>query len=990
LPGGITATTAAGKYGVKFHCSDEAGNQGPVYEVPLVVYNGLPSFNGAAATSDSVLNGTLGDDARMSNPLTFDHGLECRPTGRGGEVRNENLVFRPLLATLDHNRPTSVTAFCLDSSDDAGPLAQTTGTVTFDTHPPTLARIPGGSVYFEQGPHHTVPTGVIHPIYENNKLQSRADIVAKFRCVDSPDVRPGNAVEVPTKVEITRKEFDYQRLGDKITPQFIAEHTKADGTVEFDVLDATCTDLAGNVRTYSWIIAEDRAYHPADGQKATVAPVIEIHRFVSEVPAGPYTHPEGDITCSDYLAADLSTNDYESPDERFSDLGLDFNDIPFGGGAATKRFLTTSATVATGLTHIPHVCTDAAGARVATFTNAFVPAAGGPTIMIENDGAEVEIGQRIPVTATCTDGNGSPLDVENRTYSRFYSTHHQVTFDPNPEDTGVERQFHIVFWCKDGSNREALKSATFTQVPSRPQVLIDGSDLLFGKRMTPESAIRNAHLQGTAYTAPGATCYYPKNDPPTWDATEAAGGAPTSGTPAGRWSTITYQCTATDGSSAEADLKVRTLESREITFDPGREAHRTGTAFTDNAACTSTLGERITPQIAIVPNADGNNVFGITDSDGRPVAAIDETTPAGNYTILYECTDTKVLRGQGGQSHLKDYELRQVFTRPLVVADDAPLPVREGLNIEVHPAKYAPLVTLPTQNNFPTATCRNGDDVIGVLGLSVIFGVVTSDKRQVAGSATIDPEYVPASRLTLENWNKTYAVTFTCRSGGERLAPETTEFHQVAHNSAIIGGFEIDGATETQASAAANLHLQGTAYEHGEIGCGIFSGDRNSGQFNTYEFGEAGSNFRVHSGGIDADTPLAALHQLSYTCQPPGADNPRIVTRQVPVVERLAPVIEDLRTTEHVIGDTYEETATCSGLFGGAVSGANAPAAPVLTPAVRGGTTVDAITSGGEYTLDYTCTQQFLGQTFTAAAASRTLDVKAAGAGTAPTTSFTG
>ncbi|MDA7945603.1 MAG: hypothetical protein MPJ07_07285, partial [Nitrosopumilus sp.] len=982
LPGGITATTEAGQYGIKFHCTDEAGNQGPVYTVPLIVYAGLPSFNDDATSSMSVLNGTLGDDARMSNPLTFDHGLECRPDGKGTDVKPGKLVFRPLLATLEHNRPTPVDVFCLDINGNAGPDAQTSGTVTFDTHPPTLARIPGGSVYFEQGPHHTVPTGVIHPIYESNKLESRADIKAKFRCVDSPDARSENAVEVPTKAEITRRAFDYQRLGDKITPQFVAAHTR-DGVTEFDVLDVTCTDLAGNVQTYSWIIAEDRAYHPAEGQKATVAPVIEIHKFVSEAQAGPYTHPEGDITCSDYLAADLSTNDYEKPDERFSDLGLDFRDVPFGGGSESTRFLSTVPSVATGLTHVPHVCTDAAGARVATFTNVFVPAAGGPTISIMNDGAEVEIGQRIPVTASCTDESGSPLEVENRTYSRFYSTHHQVTFDPNPDDTSIERQFHIVFWCKDGSNREALKSAEFTQVPGGPQVRIGGSDLLFGNRITPESAIRNAHLAGEAYTAPGATCYYPKNDPPTWDATVSGGPGP--GTTAGTWSTITYQCTADDGSTSSADLKVRTLNSKAITFDPGREAHRTGTSFADNAACTGTRGQAITPVVETVRDVDGNTVPAITDSDGRPVAQIDASTPAGNYTILYECTDARVLRGQGGQSHLKDYELRQVFTRPLVVADDAPLPVREGLNIEVHPAKYAPLVTLPTQNNFPTATCRNGDDVIGVLGLSVIFGVVTSDKRQVAGSATIDPEYVPASRLTLENWNKTYAVTFTCKSGGERLAPVTTEFHQVAHNSAIIGGFEIDGATETQASAAANLHLQGTAYEHGEIGCGIFSGDRNSGQFNTYEFGEAGSNFRVHSGGIDADTPLAALHQLSYTCQPPGADNPRIVTRQVPVVERLVPVIENLRTTEHVLGTAFDETATCSGLFGGAITGASAPSAPVLTPTVRGGTTVDAITSGGEYTLDYTCTQQFLGKTFTAAAASRTLDVKAAGAGTAPT-----
>ncbi len=986
LPGGIAATTEAGQYGIKFHCTDEAGNQGPVYTVPLIVYAGLPSFNDDATSSRSVLNGTLGDDARMSNPLTFDHGLECRPEGKGTDVKPGKLVFRPLLATLEHNRPTPVDVFCLDINGNAGPDAQTSGTVTFDTHPPTLARIPGGSVYFEQGPHHTVPTGVIHPIYESNKLESRADIKAKFRCVDSPDARSENAVEVHTKAEITRKEFDYQRLGDKITPQFVAAHTR-DGVTEFDVLDVTCTDLAGNERIYSWIIAEDRAYHPAEGQKATVAPVIEIHKFVSEAQAGPYTHPEGDITCSDYLAADLSTNDYAKPDERFSDIGLDFRDVPFGGGSESTRFLSTVPSVATGLTHVPHVCTDAAGARVATFTNVFVPAAGGPTISIMNDGAEVEIGQRIPVTASCTDESGSPLEVENRTYSRFYSTHHQVTFDPNPDDTSIERQFHIVFWCKDSSNREALKSGTFTQVPGGPQVRIEGSDLLFGDRITPESAIRNAHLAGEAYTAPEATCYYPKNDPPTWDPTVSGG--PGAGTAAGTWSTITYECTA--GSATElAELKVRTLNSKEITFDPGRDAHRTGTSFADNAACTGTRGQAITPVVETVRDVDGNTVPAITDSDGRHVARIDASTPAGNYTILYECTDTKVLKGKGGPAHLKEYELKQVFTRPLVVADDAPLPVREGLNIEVHPAKYAPLVTLPTQNNFPTATCRNGDDVIGVLGLSVIFGVVTSDKRQVAGSATIDPEYVPASRLTLENWNKTYAVTFTCRSGGERLAPETTEFHQVAHNSAIIGGFEIDGATETQASAAANLHLQGTAYEHGEIGCGIFSGDRNSGQFNTYEFGEAGSNFRVHSGGIDADTPLAALHQLSYTCQPPGADNPRIVTRQVPVVERLVPVIENLGTTEYELGEAYEETATCSGLFGGAITGANAPAAPVLDVTVRGGTTVGAITAAGDYTLDYTCTQQFLGQTFTAAPASRTLEVKAAGAGTPPTSRLTG
>ncbi|MDA7997765.1 MAG: hypothetical protein MPI93_07150, partial [Nitrosopumilus sp.] len=489
---GITAGLAPGEYGMWFRCADQAGNLGTNYFVDIRIIPGPLSFN-TVPESTAVLEGTA-EDAILSDPADYEHSLVCRPGGAGTAPDPDEIHFQPYLDEILPGQKEDVKIFCLDIHDRAHPDQVRTVTIEVDTILPTV-HVREGADYYEYGPRGLVSTGLIHPGHVNTIFESVDEIVDRFTCGDNTGIPPtrthSNAMQ----------EFDYQRLGDRITPQFIEAHTQDDGTVLFDVLNVTCTDIAGNAVPGSWILAEDRPYHPAAGKGETpqLAPVITINQFVSEVPAGLYTHPEGHVECSDYLAHELATNNIRTPSTTSRQGAPVFTDAD-----GTETAASGLGFARPGLHLVPHACSDKAGFIAQTLTFAFVPEDGAPTITIQNEGASVAPGGRIPVSATCTDSNNNELETTNSTYSEFYSILHSVNFG-ELDDVGVERDYHVVFSCEDAQGREAWKSAKFTRTPAGPTITLEDYE---GdpRKESPESALRSIHIQGTEYTGPGATC----------------------------------------------------------------------------------------------------------------------------------------------------------------------------------------------------------------------------------------------------------------------------------------------------------------------------------------------------------------------------------------------------------------------------------------------------------------------------------------------------
>ncbi|MDA7945832.1 MAG: hypothetical protein MPJ07_08470, partial [Nitrosopumilus sp.] len=703
LDEGITAETPAGDYSVIFRCIDAANNHGQQYGVRLFIYDANPMFRQDGG-SESVLNGTIAGEVHIRYPSGLKHDLECRPDGRGTGVDNDRLVFDPEIATVPINEPTEVRALCLDDQGRAGPHSIQTTTVRIDTILPGIGDVPMGASYFERGPLGPVSSGVLHPRYVGSVLQSDVDIRDDLLCYDSVDGKDENSVRVGTEFAITTKPFDHLPLGGKLTPQFIADHTDPDGNAKFRVVDVTCRDLANNTQSYSWILARDRPYHPVEGQRAQFFPVIDIKKMVTEVEAGPYYTPEGVITCTDYLTT------------RFS---------PNTAGLGNFEPLTEFRP---GINIIPHRCTDAASLNVTTATYAFVPQDGGPILSITGGGSSVPAGEPIPVRATCSATDGSAPDVSNRTFSRFFSRAESRGFEQDPSDPTLERHFHVVFDCTDPQGRTAWGSATFIQTPTGPRIDLKEFEADRG-RQTPRSAIANFHIVGTGYVDPGALCV----DAAAGTSSEISGMAAPGGrlpdetTAGGAWTRVVYECTAGDATT-EKTRWVRTMASKEITFDEGTTTHVGGSPFIDDATCTDTRGNLIADPPVV-----------ITGPGGR-VGSIDGSVP-GSYTIEYDCSDPRVLKGIGGLQHLKQFVLRP---------DE---PFRK--TVEVSPSPTSPVITIegdPTINVIPgepyaepgfACTDRPGGEPItdtDRLTANFTAGEIIPNKETIIAYTCVDPD----------------------------------------------------------------------------------------------------------------------------------------------------------------------------------------------------------------------------------------------------------
>ncbi|MDA7945831.1 MAG: hypothetical protein MPJ07_08465, partial [Nitrosopumilus sp.] len=887
--------------------------------------------------------------------------------------------------------------------------------------------------YYEYGPRGLVSTGLIHPAHEGTIFESVDDIVDRFTCGDNTGIPP-------TKTHSTaRQEFDYQRLGDRITPQFIEAHTEDDGTVLFDVLNVTCTDIAGNAVAGSWILAEDRPYHPAagSGEAPQLAPVITINQFVSEVPAGTYEHPEGHVECADYLVHELATNNIRTPSTSSSQGAPVFTDSD-----GTEHTVNRLGLIRPGLHYVPHACSDKAGFITQTATFAFVRADGAPEITIRNEGASVAPGGRIPVSATCTDSDDNVLETTNSTYSEFYSILHSVNFG-ELHDVAVGRDYHVVFSCEDEQGREAWKSAKFTRTPAGPRLVLDDYE---GdpRKESPESALRSIHVEGTPYSGPGATC----TDVATGlDVPVTVEGAPDSSSPAGPWSKITYTCEA-GGLTETVERRVRTLESNSIAFTPDTSPYTGGPDIPDEPTCLGTRENPIEPELLRVTAPDGT------------ISDVIDFTISGTHTAHFECADPGVFKGKGGPNHLKGYVLRQEFTQQVVVPPQESTPfitlegplekgvlpetlyVEDGFTCTDRPS-YAD-ITDRAQANFTagtempnnpvtieyTCTAADGDEAEPVyrylspeIGLHVRFDGPTI-VRDTSGSgdlpgaqcwindrklnditppevldsgrtkgespetypadapARIDPRYDNGHRFTIENWNRTHVMTFRCTDPDGNFDPVTQEFkiHHIPPRPFISGEGITLSATgvESDRSKADNLHVQGQVFDH-KLQCGYYDGD----EFNVYEVGDP--QFVVSSGAITTATGVTKDRTVRYDCNVSGLSSAAI--RHVAIVETVTPLLRNVADTPHTNDEVFTDTAACLGMFGGKVA-LSSGERPVLTrtftppggtATVLSGTARATIAVGaatGAYTIGYECVQDVLGREFTSTA-TQTITVSA-------------
>ncbi|MDA7960704.1 MAG: hypothetical protein MPJ08_08265, partial [Nitrosopumilus sp.] len=648
---GITATTPAGTYNYWFRCYDAAGNTHQPSRVRILVEPPIPSSNLGASASDSLLTGTA-NFGHVFLPTEYkdEHGLECRPGGDGTPVDNSKLVFVPWLPSLGEAARHEVRIYCLDSQNRATMESSKTATVIVDVHSPIIS----GPPRYITPPRHpwdpSTSSGIISPAYgQNARPETTEQVVARLSCLDSFDGTPANAMRLPLVHEVTKSTFDYEPLGDRITPHFLADHTPDDGPPIFDVLNATCTDRAGHSITWLWILAPDRAYHPDEDQDVVITPVITINDFVTEHPPGPYEPRDGSIECADYLAHELASNSLTTSLIRAPVTAVEIGDVR----------VTPVTGMQPGVHRIPHACVDGALAYTHTYTYAFVPSDNGPVLTIDDSATSVPAGGAVPVTATCRGADGTPGTLETEIFSVHHSTEHDGVFSQDPEDPSIDRKYHAVFTCRDSLGRLAVDSAVFTQTAVGPRITLDNYDLVGAGKESRMSALDNAHIHGTPFQDPGATCINTATDETV---THDVSGAPDENTALGKWSVVKYSCEI-GGTTHEVSRHVRTLASRLVVDMPGTTTHDGRPVFVDDAACTNTLGR---PIEAVVQR--------ITGPDGSVVESLDHMTPAGTYTIDYLCTDTTVFRGAGSPSHLRDSVIPHEFSKQVSVSGPSTAP----------------------------------------------------------------------------------------------------------------------------------------------------------------------------------------------------------------------------------------------------------------------------------------------------------------------------
>ncbi|MDA7944056.1 MAG: hypothetical protein MPJ06_08685, partial [Nitrosopumilus sp.] len=1004
---GITATTPVGTYNFWFRCFDAAGNANTPLRVRILVEPPIPSSNLNSAQSDAHLSG-VAQAGYVFIPTEYkeQHGLECRPGGAGTRVENSNLVFDPWLPSLRERTSNTVKIHCIDSQGRATAATTQTTNVIVDTDPPAIT---APAKYFVRGERSAVSSGIVSPEYvSENSYQSRAVIRSLIECSDSYTTRPVDAVPLVPVVEVTRGTFDYESLGDRITPQFVADQTPEDGPPIFDVLNATCTDRAGHSRTLLWILAPDRAYHPEVGHDPQTRPVFTINDFVIDQTPGPYVHQEGSVECADYLAHDIAHNalDTDRTDTRVSVVAL--------GNRAAVAIQSMSP----GLHVIPHVCIDGARAFTHTYTYAFVPSPSGPTITIDDSVTSVPAGQPVPITATCVDSDGNPRPTSREIFSAHYSTRHIGTFKENPDDTSIDRKYHAVFTCRDGFDRVAAASATFTQTAAGPRIALDNY-VPFGPGQEERgSALENAHIRGTEFQDPGATCI---NTATGETVPHDVSGAPDENTALGKWSVVRYSCEI-GGTTHEVSRHVRTLASRVVVDTPGTTSHDGRPVFVDDAACTSTLGRPIEAEVQR-----------ITGPDGGIVQAIDHTTPEGIYTIDYRCVDNTVFRGSGAPQHLRASMITHEFSKQVSVpapsaapfitlTGDAQRPVipgrvydttvvpgakyaepgftctdrpglgdvadvranftagtvipKEGATIEytctatdgdeaepqyrrlvplqvrINEVGYVRGADVMTASDLPTASCYLGTERIeGDLELTLLEDGRSDRKHRATqnDAVKITPRWDPDRQLTIKSWNRTHSMSFTCADplGGDVRATNTTKFHQVPSGTLLnFPGrtFGEDGS-ETRGSLLRNLHIQGAEFRDGNVTCGYFDGKR----FPAIKLSDD-PTIITRTGEVTPLTPVSTTQvPLTYTCSPPGGASAVSLSPRVYVAERPLPVLTGLDGAPagpHENSAPFASPVGCDGMFGGLLADDEALGHVALNH------TATATGPGGEYELN--------------------------------------
>ncbi|MDA7960246.1 MAG: DUF5011 domain-containing protein [Nitrosopumilus sp.] len=960
---GIDGSTPIGSYRMGAWCEDAAGNRsGELDHFVVVVGPPAPVRSDGAV---SLLEGR--GDAYIQLVEYYRHTLVCRPDGINPD--NSRLVFDPPLDGLQENHANRVTVYCPDTQNRVDDASTKTVTITLDDTEPvlsTLSRLMDRSVLY---------------ISDAHQQTTRNYVLGWLKCSDAVDADPVRSIQVTDNARVSIDEYR-----EELTELVIADHRSRDDPDVgiFDLVELTCRDRAGNVGAFEWLLVEDKRISVFPGANKKISPVISIEQLVREVPQGSsYTYNEEDLRCGDYTPHKMTF-----------------------GTADTRSYKVEK---------VSHYCTDGVGFWRPADTWLYVPHPDGPRITIHNADSVVKRGDPMPVSATCVDKAGNELPVTEDTYLKFYDSRFAIKFKQNKFFFyGLnEWPMHALFTCVDKSGWWAAASGAFTQVASKPQMALSGITKV-DRQETLESAFRNAHIAGTTYEDPGAKCYYHFDDPPDRPI-RATENVPDEDTRPGTLLRVGYVCTSDDGKeTVKRHRNVAVLERKVIEFDSGSPVHEGGAPLRDDARCLGFAGPVETPAPVI------------TGPDGA-VDQIGILTPAGEYTLEYTCRDTPF-----SHEGLDARVIEKKFTRQLQVTDLPDTPIiqldgadpatvkpgdvfmepgyacidrPDGGNVTAsvttngtgyvmgfrdtvvrydcedgdgNPAEPAyrtlladrtPQITvnevLPVEKkslgaNLPTATCTLFGG--GTVELAPVMRGSTSGTTEIGDHrVVIRPPYDDDANLPFDNPNRTHTITFRC-TDGDVSSSESARFTQVNPDPLVkVDGFSRDYYGETRASQLKNLHVAGTPYPHDAARCLYY-------KEGVLAAGEPG--FKID--GEVKDVP--GVYKVKYTCSPESAgERSRSVTRVVSVVERSSPVITGAVDTRHE-GGRFVDQAKCSGIFGDSDKRPNIPGPVLSTTIKRGENTVDKIEEAGTYKIDYTCTERYLGNTFTAQA-SRTVEI---------------
>ncbi|MDA7945837.1 MAG: hypothetical protein MPJ07_08495, partial [Nitrosopumilus sp.] len=290
-----------------------------------------------------------------------------------------------------------------------------------------------------------------------------------------------------------------------------------------------------------------------------------------------------------------------------------------------------------------------------------------------------------------------------------------------------------------------------------------------------------------------------------------------------------------------------------------------------------------------------------------------------------------------------------------------------------------------------TASCYRGTEKVGGDLALTIGDDGRSDRKHRPNQddpVKISPRWNPERALTIQSWNMSHTVTFTCADGGDTTEPKSTTFYQVPSRPLMEfpgRSFITASANELPASSARNLHVHGTEFRDGNVTCGYFD----DGRFPSVKLSENPPIIRIERTKPDSNSPVSTEPiDTVYRCLPPGGGNAALIINTY-VVKHPLPVLTGLEGAgdePHANDAVYNNPVSCEGIFGGLLENERRRGNTVpdlgATATGPGGVYelnsdlgIDAGATPGDYTISLECTQMFLRRTLDAEPASFTVTI---------------